>query len=78
MKLIPMGNTHYPFSGGGQKTHIGTDDFSGKTLCGIHASYFHADDDSVDMDWIETGGVELCKKCANIAKRLLERQGGAE
>jgi hypothetical protein len=74
MKLIPMGNTHGTYSEGGGKTHVGDDDVSGKTLCGIDAFYFHGPDDGIDLMWIKTGGSELCKKCAKIATGLLEEE----
>jgi len=86
MKLIPMGNTHGTYSEGGGKTHVGDDDFTGKTLCGRESFYFHGPEDGIDLKWIETGGNELCKRCAKTAAALLEahkyankiRQGGEQ
>lgn len=74
MKLIPMGNTHCTYSEGGGKTHVGEDDLSGKTLCGIEASYFVGPDGGIGLMWIKTGGNEICKKCAKIANGLLKEE----
>lgn len=72
MKLTPMGNSNNMFHEGGLKTHIGDEhEDTGLTLCGREADYFDGPDGGINLNWIRTGGNEVCKKCARIAIQLI-------
>lgn len=81
MPLILMGLSHATFSEGGRKAHIGysDDDFvPEKTFCGISGAFAFVGPDTINENWINHGGNELCQKCAKSAIEKLRQQAKGE
>ncbi|QNO08724.1 hypothetical protein barba129C_phanotate83 [Rheinheimera phage vB_RspM_barba_12-9C] len=79
MPLIVMGLSHATFSEGGRKVHLGYNDCDfvpEKTFCGISGSFAFNGPESIDEQWINHGGIELCQKCAKAGINQLRQQVG--
>ena len=80
MPLIVMVLSHDTFSEGGRKTHLGCNhlDFAPeRTFCGIKGAFALIGPESINEQWINQAGNELCQKCAKAALSELRQQAKA-